>query len=113
MLKTAEMPPARELHIIGVYHFHYLSLLDHCTKHVIFIKNTPNPAMDAVSMEERSISRELLNRECDNLLDEITHLRSQLRMQKQRLENVMALVSYIRLVLSYSNFGYTTVIGIQ
>ena len=115
MLKAAEMPPqaARELHVIGVYHFHYLSLLDHCTKHVKFIRNTPSPAMDAVSREERESSQILLNRECDYLLNEITRLHSELRMQKQRLENVMALVSYITLVPSYSNLGYTTTVGIQ
>ena len=113
MLKAAEMPPARELHVIGVYHFHYLSLLDHFAKHVIFIKNTPYPAMDDVKEEERILSQKLLDRECDNLLNEITRLRSELGMQKQRLENVMALVSYITLVPSYSNLGYTAVIGIQ
>lgn len=91
------MPPARELHVIGVYHFYYLSLLDQYTKHVIFIKNTPNPAMDAVGKEERELSQKLLNRECDNLLNEIKRLESDLNMQKQRLKNVMALVSYITL----------------
>jgi hypothetical protein len=99
------MPPARELHVIGVYHFYYLSLLDQYTKHIIFIKTTPNPAMDAISEEdpamdaiseeERALSQKLLDRECDNLLNEIKRLQSDLNMQKQRLKNVMALVSCI------------------
>lgn len=93
MLSTAEMPPARELHVIGVYHFYYLSLLDQYTKHVTFIRNTPNPAMDALNEEERVLSQELLNKECDNLLNEIKRLQSDLDMQKQRLKNVMGLVS--------------------
>ena len=54
MLSTAEMPPAR-----GVYHFYYLSLLDQYTKHVIFIKHAPNPAMDAINEEERVMSQKL------------------------------------------------------
>lgn len=87
------MPPARELHVIGVYHFYYLSLLDQYTKHVTFIRNTPNPAMDALNEEERVLSQELLNKECDNLLNEIKRLQSDLDMQKQRLKNVMGLVS--------------------
>jgi hypothetical protein len=114
VLKNAEMPPARELHVIGIYHFHYFSLLDHFSKHVLFIKDTPNPAMDALSELERISSQELLYRECDNLLNEIARLHSELNMQKQRLKNVMALVSYIALVPNYSNFDYIiTVIGIQ
>jgi len=92
VLKNAEMPPARELHVIGIYHFHYFSLLDHFSKHVLFIKDTPNPAMDALTELERISSQELLYRECDNLLNEIARLNSELSMQKQRLKNVMALV---------------------
>ena len=44
-----------------------------------------------------NLSQKLLNRECDNLLNEIKRLESDLNMQKQRLKNVMALVSYITL----------------
>lgn len=106
MLSTAEMPPARELHVIGVYHFYYLSLLDQYTKNVIFIKNTPNPAMDVLG-EERVWSRKLLNKECDNLLNEIKRLQSDLSMQKQRLGNVMRLVSKLcHVSANYSNLGY-------
>ena len=106
MLSTAVMPPARELHVIGAYHSHYLYLLDHCTKDVIFIKNTPNPAMDAINEEERVMSQKLLNRECDNLLNEIKRLQCDLNMQKQRLKNVVGLVSCITLAPNYSNLGY-------
>ena len=84
----------RELHIIRAHHLHYLSLLDHYTKHITFIRNTPNPAMDGLDEEDRLSSKKLLNRECDNLMNEINRLNSELSTQERRLKNVMALVSY-------------------
>ena len=93
VISTAEMPITRELHIIRAHHLHYISLLEHYTKHVNFIKNTPNPAMDAVGEEERVKSAKLLRRECDNLLNEIERLNTELGTQEQRLKNVMDLVS--------------------
>ena len=90
------MPLTRELHFIRAHHLHYLSLLDYYTEHVTFIKNTPNPAMDGLSKKERRSSQKLLNRECDNLMNEINRLNSELSMQERRLQNVMALVSFCK-----------------
>ncbi|KAF8809594.1 hypothetical protein BYT27DRAFT_7162598 [Phlegmacium glaucopus] len=92
VISTAEMPLTQELHVIRAHHLHYLSLLEHYTKHVTFIKNTPNPALDALDEKEREASKKLLFRECDNLLNEIKRLDSELSMQERRLKNVMALV---------------------
>ena len=91
------MPQTRELHIIRAHHLHYTSLLDHYTKHVTFIKNTPNPALDGLSEEDRIFSAKLLHRECDNLINEIERLSSELSMQERRLKNVLSLVSYTTL----------------
>ena len=85
----------RELHVIRAHHLHYLSLLDHYTKHITFIRDTPNPAMDGVNEEDRLSSQKLLNRECETLLNEVKRLNSELSTQERRLKNVMALVSYI------------------
>lgn len=95
MITTAEMPLTRELHIIRAHHLYYLSLLDHYTKHVNFIKKTPNPAMHAYPEADRKASEKLVNRECENLLNEIKRLVSELSMQEKRLKNVIDLVSYI------------------
>ena len=95
VISTAEMPITRELHVIRAHHLHYISLLDHYTKHINFIKNTPNPAMDGVNEEDRKRSANLLTRECDNLLNEIERLHNELGTQERRLKNVMDLVSYI------------------
>jgi len=92
VITTAEMPITRELHVIRAHHLHYISLLDHYTKHINFIKFTPNPAMDSLCEEEREKSARLLKRECDNLLNEIKRLHNELNTQERRLKNVMDLV---------------------
>ena len=83
----------QELHVIRAHHLHYLSLLRHYTKHINFIKNTSNPAMDGINEEDRLSSKKLLDRECDKLTDEIDRLDAELKTQERRLKNVMALVS--------------------
>jgi hypothetical protein len=85
----------QELHVIRAHHLHYLSLLDHYTKHINFIKTTSNPAMDGINEDDRLSSQKLLNRECETLKLEIDRLISELKTQERRLKNVMALVSYI------------------
>jgi len=92
VISTTEMLLTRELHVIRAHHLHYLSLLDHYTKHITFIRDTPNPAMDGINEEDRISSQKLLNRECANLLNEIKRLNSELSTQERRLKNVMALV---------------------
>jgi hypothetical protein len=84
----------RLLHVIRAHHLHYLSLLDHYTKHVTFIKNTSNPAMDGINKADRLSSQKLLNRVCDNLMNEIGRLTAELNTQERRPKNVMDLVSY-------------------
>jgi hypothetical protein len=50
--------------------------------------------MDAESVaSEKEASRDLLNRECDTLLSEISRLEMSRDMQNKRLKNVMNLVS--------------------
>ena len=95
VISTAEMPITRELHIIRAHHLHYMSLLDHYTKHITFIRNTHNPAMDSVCEVDREKSAKLLKRECDTLSKEVERLNNVLKMQERRLKNVMDLVSHI------------------
>ena len=111
MISTAEMPITRELHIISAHHLHYTSLLDHYTKHINFIKNTPNPAMDGLPEVDRIKSAKLLMRECDNLLNEIERLHNEMGTQERRLKNVMDLVSHITSVCQI--YFLILVIGIQ
>uniref|UniRef100_A0A8H8CID2 Uncharacterized protein n=1 Tax=Psilocybe cubensis TaxID=181762 RepID=A0A8H8CID2_PSICU len=97
---TEDMPLTHELHVIRAHHLHYTSLLDDYAKHVIFIRDTPSPAMDGKSEEEREFSKAIMARECANLLVEIKRLEAELYMQERRLQNVLELVDrrYTRLI---------------
>ncbi|KAF8955067.1 hypothetical protein BDZ97DRAFT_1765535 [Flammula alnicola] len=92
VISTAEMPLTRELHVIRAHHLHYTSLLDDFAKHVKFIRDTHNPAMDALTAEERKYSKTIMHRESENLLTECMRLKQELHMQERRLKNVMGLV---------------------
>ncbi|KAJ7481617.1 hypothetical protein FB451DRAFT_1236610 [Mycena latifolia] len=92
VITTSNLLLTRELHIIRAHHLHYSALLEDFRKAVDFVRETPNPAMDACPEEERVFSRNLLERECKNLLGEINRLEMGRRMQDKRLKNVMNLV---------------------
>jgi Sec7-like guanine-nucleotide exchange factor len=51
--------------------------------------------MDSVCEVDRKKSEKLLIRECDNLLNEVERLNTELSTQERRLKNVMDLVSPI------------------
>lgn len=95
MISTAEASIIRELHIVKAHHLHYISLLEHFAKHINFIRNTPNPAMEGVCEVHRQKSFRHLAGECDHLLNAINRLNNELGTQKRQLDNVMDLVSYI------------------
>jgi len=113
VINTADMRITQELHSIRAHQLHYISLLDHYTKHINFIKNTPNPAMDGLSEADRKRSAKLLTRECDNLLNEVERLNNELSSQEKRLKNVMDLVSHITLCAPNLFFYLILEIGIQ
>ncbi|KAJ6511364.1 hypothetical protein C8R47DRAFT_963701 [Mycena vitilis] len=92
VLTTSDLALTRELHIIRAHHLHYSALLSDFRKAVDFVRDTPNPAMDALPKEQRQFSRRLLEKECKNLLSEINRLEMGRSMQDKRLKNVMNLV---------------------
>lgn len=90
------MPLTQELHVLRAHHLHYTSLLDDSSKHVTFIRDTHNPAMDSEEFkEDREASKRIMARECANLQAEISRLKGELQMQERRLKNVMDLVRFI------------------
>jgi len=95
VITTADMPLTKELHVIRAHHLHYTSLLEDFRKHVFFVRDTHNPALDSLSKTEQDFSDSLLKRECANLLSEIERLQQDLTMQERRLKNVMGLVGTI------------------
>jgi len=92
VINTSDLHLTRELHIIRAHLLHYSALLEDFRKAVDFVLDTPNPAMNALPAEERDVSRQLLERECKNLLSEIDRLEKGRQMQNGRLKNVMNLV---------------------
>ena len=92
-MDTSDMNLTRELHIIQAHLLHYSSLLDDFGKHMTFIRDTHNPAMDHLSSEDRQFSKRIMERECANLLTECKRLKSELSNQERRLKNVIGLVS--------------------
>jgi hypothetical protein len=89
------MPLTREFHIIRAHHLHYASLLDDLQEHVIFIRDTHNPAMESFPEEVCKYSESIMHRECENLLTECKRLKGELHMQERRVKNVMGLVSLL------------------
>ncbi|KAF8150601.1 hypothetical protein B0H34DRAFT_665532 [Crassisporium funariophilum] len=89
VLVTNDIHLTRELHIIRASLLHYASLLESFRKSVLFLRTTPNPAME--SHPDVDDSTKLMERECDTLISEIERLEMLRRMQDMRVENVMNL----------------------
>jgi hypothetical protein len=87
----------QELHVIRAHLLQCASLLEDFKRSVTFVRDTPNPAMDAddVMPEMRTRCRVLLQEECSNILSEIERLELSRAMQDARLTNVMHLVRRI------------------
>lgn len=86
------MELTQELHVIRAHQLHYSSLLEDFRKTVEFIRDTTNPAMDSLPKAMRNRSRELMKRECSNLMNEITRLDTSRKIVDKQLKNVMNLV---------------------
>jgi hypothetical protein len=83
----------QQLHVIRAHHLHYASLLDDFRETVRFIRDTANPALDALSPDDRVWNTDTMQRECANLLSEVERLESDRAMQEWRVKNVLDLVS--------------------
>lgn len=83
----------QELHRIRAHLLHYSSLLEDFKQSVVFVLNTPNPAMEFPSHDDvqQKTSHDLLQKECNNLLMQIERLQMSRGQQDKRLKNVMDL----------------------
>ncbi|KAI6044636.1 hypothetical protein EDC04DRAFT_2641371 [Pisolithus marmoratus] len=91
VLSTHDIKLTQQLHIVQAHLLHYESLLQAFQKSVEFVRDTRNPAMSALSEQERNESLQVLQREAKNLLSEISRLEVQRLIQSARLKNVMDL----------------------
>ncbi|KAF8553791.1 hypothetical protein OG21DRAFT_1485136 [Imleria badia] len=78
-----------ELHKLHAHLLHYKQLLQDFLRSVEFIRDIPNPAMNApsISEAEREDSAKLLRIEADRLISEIERLSRQREMLCNRLDN--------------------------
>ncbi|KAF8880546.1 hypothetical protein BD779DRAFT_1548833 [Infundibulicybe gibba] len=82
-----------ELHRIRAHQLHYSSLLNDFRKTVEFIRATHNPAIaSSFTTKDKNFTEAVMDRECQNLLNEIKRLELDRTMQDKRLKNVMDLV---------------------
>jgi len=91
VLMASDINHTRQLHSFRAYVLYYEQLLKDFRRSVVFVKSTPNPAMDAESItdQERCSSVDFIAREADKLLSEIDRLEEQNRTQFDQLTNVM------------------------
>lgn len=101
---TISISHTRELHKLQAHLLYYQQLLRDFRKSVEFVRDTPNPAMDDVSISEldRETSKQLLTVESQNLLGEIERLEKQRQIQSARLQNAIALVRRYSSVLHHN-----------
>lgn len=89
VIQTSSMELTEELHMIRAHLLHYSSLVVAFREIILFILETPNPALTPA---QRSISTPLLKRECKTLLHQIERLGEEHKAQEGRLTNVIDLV---------------------
>lgn len=99
VIETNEMRMTNELHVIRAHQLHYHELLEHFRKSVEFVMKYPNPTYDNASEQERKLTKDLLERECNQLLAGINRLEMSRKLQDKRLKNVMNLVRHLHLSL--------------
>ncbi|KAG1767591.1 hypothetical protein EV702DRAFT_748494 [Suillus placidus] len=73
------------LHSLQAHLLQYETLLHDFEKSVEFVRDTPNPAME--ESENKGTTKELMGRECKNLLSEIDRLHKRCSMFIRRLKN--------------------------
>ncbi|KAG1837319.1 hypothetical protein DFJ58DRAFT_669005 [Suillus subalutaceus] len=91
VLQTNNMELTRDLHILQAHLLQYQSLLHHFEVSVQFVASTHNPAMESSDEEQHKESKDLMERESENLLSEIDRLIKRREMLSNRLKNVMDL----------------------
>ncbi|KIK99660.1 hypothetical protein PAXRUDRAFT_30370 [Paxillus rubicundulus Ve08.2h10] len=93
VLTTNNLNHTQELHKLQAHLLYYQQLLQDFRKSVVFVQDTPNPAMGAkfVTDKERNTTTDLMDKEAKNLVSEIDRLEGQRATQSARLKNVMDL----------------------
>ncbi|KAF9473382.1 hypothetical protein BDN70DRAFT_867464 [Pholiota conissans] len=95
VILTNDMQLTHELHVVRAHLLHFESLLEDFRKTVEFVQGTPNPSVQPREGEEvgeeYKRSREIMERECGNMLTDIARLERSRDLQDKRVKNVMDL----------------------
>ena len=94
MITTNDVAITYELHVIRAHLLHYNALLRDFRTSVEFVRDTPNPVMDHDDIDDasRASDKELLGKECGNLLSEVHRLEMHRKTLDDRVQNVQNLV---------------------
>src|SRR6202042_3783858 len=95
VITTNDVALTYELHVIRAHLLHYTSLLRDFRTSVEFVHNPANPAMESDGIDDatRTSDKDLLNKECGNLLSEVHRLEMNRKTLDDRVQNVQNLVS--------------------
>jgi len=93
-INTNDVVVTYELHVMRAHLLHYISLLRDFSTSIEFIRNTANPAMESDDIDDatRVSDKELLDKECGNLLSEIKRLQESRQILDLRVQNVQRLI---------------------
>lgn len=94
VISTNNMVLTLELHKIRAHLLHYASLLEDFEQTIIFIRDTPNPALESGDPTHMEDTRESMAKECQNLMQQVDRLKTSRVMWDKRLKNVMHLVGF-------------------
>jgi len=94
VISTNDVALTYELHVIRAHLLHYTSLLRDFRTSVEFVRDTPNPAMESDDIDDatRASDKDLLDKECGNLLSEVHRLEMNRKTLDDRVQNVQNLV---------------------
>jgi hypothetical protein len=95
LVKSDDASLTQDLHLIRAHLLHYESLLRDFQSTILFVQDTPFPALQNSKMyteEERLRNEEVMKRESESLLMELQRLETSRMRYEWRLKNVMDLV---------------------
>ena len=98
VVQANDLELTKELHLVRAHLHHYASLLEDFQKSIVFVLETTNPSLsnhELYTLDERKKSEEVMQRECNHLLNEIRRLDHSRIMQDRRVQNAMDLVRTI------------------
>jgi len=116
LAKSDDVSLTQELHLIRAHLLHYESLLRDFHSTILFMQDTPFPALQNSEMyteEERLRSEKVMKKESENLLSELQRLETSMMRYECRLRNVMDLGFSLVNIRDSRSIQHLTEVGVQ